>query len=53
MRSLSFALVFLTMTCNTAFADTQVNVVGLFTNKALLVINHGKPVTLSVGQTSP
>lgn len=36
-----------------AFADTQVNVVGLFTNKAVLVINNGKPRTLSVGQLTP
>lgn len=33
-------------------ADTQVNIVGLFTNKAVLIINNGKPKTLSVGQTS-
>jgi len=33
-------------------ADTQVNVVGLFNGKAMLVINSGKPKTLSVGQSS-
>jgi aspartyl protease family protein len=33
-------------------ADTQVNIVGLFSNKAVLIINGGKPKTLSVGQTS-
>ncbi|MDI1362736.1 TIGR02281 family clan AA aspartic protease [Methylotenera sp.] len=33
-------------------ADTQVNIVGLFSNKAVLMINGGKPKTLSVGQTS-
>ncbi len=33
-------------------ADTQVNVVGLFNGKAVLVINNGKPKTLSVGQGS-
>jgi len=33
-------------------ADTQVNVVGLFSNKAVVIINGGKPKTLSVGQTS-
>ena len=33
-------------------ADTQVNVVGLFNGKAVLVINNGKPKTLSVGQSS-
>jgi aspartyl protease family protein len=35
-----------------SYADTQVNIVGLFTNKAVLIINAGKPKTLSVGQTS-
>lgn len=36
-----------------AGADTRVNVVGLFSGKAVLVINGGAPRTLSVGQTSP
>jgi aspartyl protease family protein len=35
-----------------SIANTQVNVVGLFSNKAVLIINAGKPKTLSVGQTS-
>jgi aspartyl protease family protein len=35
-----------------AAAETQVNVVGLFNGKAVLIINHGAPRTLSVGQTS-
>jgi aspartyl protease family protein len=35
-----------------AQADTQVNVVGLFNNKAVLIINNGKPQTLSAGQSS-
>jgi len=35
-----------------AQATTQVNVVGLFSNKAVVIINGGKPKTLSVGQTS-
>jgi len=34
-----------------AYADTQVNVVGLFNGKALLTINGSTPQTLSVGQT--
>lgn len=34
------------------FADTQINIVGLFSNKAVVMINGGKPKTLSVGQTS-
>lgn len=33
-------------------AATQVNIVGLFSNKAVLIINGGKPKTLSVGQSS-
>ena len=33
-------------------ADTQVNIVGLFNNKAVVIINGGKPKTLSVGQVS-
>lgn len=36
-----------------ARADTRVNVVGLFRDKAVLVINGGVPRTLTVGQTSP
>jgi aspartyl protease family protein len=35
-----------------AQANTQVNVVGLFNNKAVLIINNGKPQTLSAGQSS-
>lgn len=34
-----------------AMAETQVNVVGLFNGKAVLMINGAKPRTLSVGQT--
>ncbi len=34
------------------FSDTQINVVGLFSNKAVVIINGGKPKTLGVGQTS-
>ncbi len=33
-------------------ADTQVNIVGLFSNKAVVMVNGGKPKTLSVGQIS-
>ncbi|NOT14605.1 MAG: TIGR02281 family clan AA aspartic protease [Methylotenera sp.] len=33
-------------------AETQVNIVGLFNSKAVLIINGGKPKTLSVGQSS-
>ncbi|MEK9940591.1 MAG: TIGR02281 family clan AA aspartic protease [Methylotenera sp.] len=35
-----------------ASADTRVNVVGLFTDKAIVVINGAAPKTLSVGQRS-
>ncbi len=40
------------VTSGVSTADTQVNIVGLFSNKAVLIINGGKPKTLSVGQTS-
>jgi aspartyl protease family protein len=53
MRSSSILAIVLFIISNMAFANTQVNVVGLFTNKAVLVINNGKPRTLSVGQVSP
>ena len=33
-------------------AETQVNIVGLFSHKAVVIINGGKPKTLSVGQQS-
>ncbi|ACT47512.1 conserved hypothetical protein [Methylotenera mobilis JLW8] len=36
---------------HTVSADTRVNIVGLFSNKAVLMINGGRPQTLSVGQT--
>lgn len=35
-----------------ANAETQVNIVGLFNGKAVVMINNAKPKTLSVGQTS-
>ncbi len=34
------------------YAETQVNVVGLFSGMAVVMINGGKPKTLSVGQSS-
>lgn len=33
-------------------AETQINIVGLFNGKAVVMINNGKPKTLSVGQVS-
>jgi aspartyl protease family protein len=35
-----------------AIAETQVNIVGLYNGKAVVMINNGKPRTLSVGQTA-
>ncbi|MDP3088243.1 MAG: TIGR02281 family clan AA aspartic protease [Methylotenera sp.] len=40
------------MSSRVCMADTRVNIVGLFSNKAVVIINGGKPKTLSVGQTS-
>ncbi len=37
--------------CINVFANTQVNVVGLFSNKAVVTINGGTPQSLSAGQT--
>ncbi len=45
-------LIFSMLISGVCAADTQVNIVGLFSNKAVLIINRGKPKTLSVGQTS-
>ncbi|PKO93555.1 MAG: TIGR02281 family clan AA aspartic protease [Betaproteobacteria bacterium HGW-Betaproteobacteria-1] len=53
MRTFFYVLaLYLAWAFQSAHADTQVNVVGLFTGKAVLVINNGKPQTLSVGQVS-
>lgn len=52
MRAL-IGLVLLAILPGVANADTRVNVVGLFSGKAVLVINGGAPRTLSVGQSSP
>lgn len=48
--TIASSLVLLSQFATSAFADTQVNVVGLFNNKAVVIINGGKPQTLSVGQ---
>ncbi len=45
-----FLLIFLFSTL--AMADTQVNVVGLFNNRALVIINGGAPKNMRAGQTS-
>jgi len=46
MLSISVSLL-----AHSASANTRVNIVGLFSNKAVMMINGGKPQTLSVGQT--
>jgi len=45
MLSISVSLL-----AHSASANTRVNIVGLFSNKAVMMINGGKPQTLSVGQ---
>jgi aspartyl protease family protein len=45
-------ILFLACVAPLSHADTQVNIVGLYNGKAVLIINNGKPKTLSVGQTS-
>lgn len=54
MNSMRSALILVTslLFSNACLADTNVNIVGLFSSKAVLIINGGKPKTLSVGQTS-
>ncbi|HWU35790.1 MAG TPA: TIGR02281 family clan AA aspartic protease [Methylovorus sp.] len=47
-----FMLILLCLCSFTVAADTDINVVALFNNKAMLIINKGKPQTLSVGQVS-
>lgn len=46
-------LLCLTVCSMPAGADTHVNVVGLFSGKAVLVINGGAPRTLAIGQVTP
>jgi aspartyl protease family protein len=43
--------IFMLLSSGTAKANTKVNIVGLFSDKAVIIINDGKPRTLSVGQT--
>jgi aspartyl protease family protein len=47
-----FILILLCLYSCAVAADTDINVVALFNNKAMLIINKGKPQTLSVGQVS-
>jgi len=48
---LIFLSVSASLLAHTASANTRVNIVGLFSNKAVMIINDGKPKTLSVGQS--
>ncbi|TFW73354.1 TIGR02281 family clan AA aspartic protease [Methylotenera oryzisoli] len=48
---LIFLSVSASLLSHTASANTRVNIVGLFSNKAVMIINDGKPKTLSVGQS--
>lgn len=48
----SLMLILAVLSSASVLADTKINVVGLFSNKAVVIINGGKPRTLSVGQTS-
>ncbi len=48
-KTLSFLL--MSVSTSFAFASTQINVVGLFSNKALISINGGNPQSISAGQT--
>jgi aspartyl protease family protein len=48
---LKIVALILSMFALQALADARVNVVGLFSNKAVVIINGGAPRTLSAGQT--
>ena len=52
MKSKVALLLFGLLLSTDIVAETQVNVVGLFSHKAVVIINGGKPKTLSVGQES-
>ncbi len=47
----SILLLIISMMMVQAYADTRVNVVGLFNNKALIIINGGSPQNIRAGQT--
>jgi aspartyl protease family protein len=50
MLKILFALI-VTFFANQTLAETRLNVVGLFSNKALVTINGGAPRSISAGQT--
>ena len=52
MKSKIVLLLFGLLASSNAVAETQVNIVGLFSHKVVVIINNGKPKTLSVGQES-
>jgi aspartyl protease family protein len=52
MKSFVVLLVAGLLASANVLAETQVNVVGLFSNMAVVMINGGKPKTLRVGQSS-
>ena len=52
LRHLSAVLLALLLAPGVA-AETDVSVVGLFANKAVVIVNGGKPRTISVGETTP
>lgn len=49
IRSVLFLMASMFMV--SAYADTRVNVVGLFSNKALIIVNGGSPESIRAGQT--
>jgi aspartyl protease family protein len=52
MRSWRIGVGALLLLASPVHAETQVNIVGLFSGKAVVMINNGRPKTLSVGQTA-
>jgi len=51
-KNFSLVCLLFLLLCGQA-AATDINVIGLFPNKAVVVIDGGRPRTLSAGQTSP
>lgn len=49
VKSILFLII--SMVVVSAYADTRVNVVGLFNNKALIIVNGGSPESIRAGQT--
>lgn len=45
------SIISLCLLSGVATANTKVNIVGLFSGKAVMIINDAKPRTLSAGQT--